>query len=279
MATSNTLFPGVALVTGASSGIGRQIAISFAVEGCRKLALFDKDGNGLTETKNALESVAENAEVHLFETDNLDADQVFKSMSLAISQFGRIDYAVNCAGMFYISSYVQLTESLGIYGPTKPSHNVTTAEFDHVMHTNFRGLWLCAREELNHMSAQDVGVTHDGRPGFRGSIVNVGSNLGLVGKPETPVYSASKAAITSLTRSDAIDYAKHQIRVNCVCPGVIETPMTADVPEDDPAVQTAVMKRKGTPQEVADAVLFLSSPKASFIQGTALSVDGGYTIS
>ncbi|KAI1056535.1 hypothetical protein LB507_001799 [Fusarium sp. FIESC RH6] len=264
MATSNTLFPGVALVTGASSGIGRQIAISFAVEGCRKLALFDKDGNGLTETKNALESVAENAEVHLFETDNLDADQVFKNMSLAISQFGRIDYAVNCAG---------------IYGPTKPSHNVTTAEFDHVMHTNFRGLWLCAREELNHMSAQDVGVTHDGRPGFRGSIVNVGSNLGLVGKPETPVYSASKAAIISLTRSDAIDYAKHQIRVNCVCPGVIETPMTADVPEDDPAVQTAVMKRKGTPQEVADAVLFLSSPKASFIQGTALSVDGGYTIS
>ena len=166
-------------------GIGRQIAISFVVEGCRKLALFDKDGNGLTETRNAIESVAENAEVHLFETENLDADQVFKNMSLAVAQFGRIDYAVNCAGMFYICSCVQLTESLGIYGPTKPNHNVTTAEFDHVMHTNFRGLWLCAREELNHMSAQDVGVTHDGRPGFRGSIVNVGSNLGLVGKPET----------------------------------------------------------------------------------------------
>ncbi|KAJ4136202.1 hypothetical protein NW768_003810 [Fusarium equiseti] len=279
MATSNTLFPGVALVTGASSGIGRQIAISFATEGCRKLALFDKNGGELDETKNAIKSIAEDAEIHLFETDNLDADQVFKNMSLVIAQFGRIDYAVNCAGLFYISSCAQSTKSLGIYGPTKPSHNVTTAEFDHVMNTNFRGLWLCAREELNYISTQDVGVTHDGRPGFRGSIVNVGSNLGLVGKPETPVYSASKAAIISLTRSDAIDYAKHQIRVNCVCPGVIETPMTADVPEDDPAVQTAVMKRKGTPQEVADAVLFLSSSKASFIQGASLSVDGGYTIS
>ncbi|KAM0561807.1 hypothetical protein ACHAPJ_002978 [Fusarium lateritium] len=258
-----TLFPGVALVTGASSGIGRQVAISFAIEGCRKLALFDKNGSELADTKSAIKAIAEDAEVHVFEVNNLEADEVIKSMTLVIAHFGRIDYAVNCAG---------------IYGPTKTSHHVTPAEFDQVMQTNFRGLWLCAREELNYMTTQDIGVTHDGRPGFRGSIVNIGSNLGLVGKPETPVYSASKAAIISLTRSDAIDYAKHQIRVNCVCPGVIETPMTADVPEDDPAVQTAVMKRKGTPQEVADAVLFLSSPKASFIQGATLSVDGGYTI-
>ncbi|KAG8669676.1 hypothetical protein FPOAC1_009075 [Fusarium poae] len=178
----NTLFPGVALVTGASSGIGRQVAISFAAEGCLKLALLDKDGKGLGETDNVIKSVAKDAEVHLFESDNLNTDQILKNMSLVIDRFGRIDYAVNCAG---------------IYGPTNP------------------------------------------RP----------------------------------------QYAKHQIRVNCVCPGVIETPMTANVPENDPAVQTAAMRRKGTPQEVADAVLFLSSSKASFIQGTALSVDGGYTIS
>ncbi|KAF5002645.1 hypothetical protein FGRMN_183 [Fusarium graminum] len=259
-----TLFPGVALITGAGSGIGRQVAISFATEGCRKLALFDKSVDSLTETKSSIMTIAKDARVQLLEVDNLDTDAVAQNMSFVVKQLGRIDYAVNCAG---------------IYGPTKPSHHVTPAEFDHVMNTNFRGLWLCAREELNRMSTQDIGVTHDGRPGFRGSIVNVGSNLGLVGKPETPVYSASKAAIISLTRSDAIDYARYQIRVNCVCPGVIETPMTADVPGDDPAVQTAVMKRKGTPQEVADAVLFLSSPKASFIQGVALSVDGGYTIS
>ncbi|KAF4502078.1 3-oxoacyl-(acyl-carrier) reductase [Fusarium agapanthi] len=111
----------------------------------------------------------------------------------------------------------------------------------------------------------------------------VGRNMGLAikhfGRIDyavncAAIYSASKAAIISLTRSDAID-----IRVNCACPEGIETPMTANVPEDDLAVQTAVMKRKGTPQEVADAVLFSSSPKASFIQGAALSVDGGYTIS
>ncbi|CVK88016.1 related to oxidoreductase, short-chain dehydrogenase/reductase family [Fusarium proliferatum] len=93
------------------------------------------------------------------------------------------------------------------------------------------------------------------------------------------IYSASKAAIVSLTRGNAINYTKDQIRVNCGCPGVIETPMMASVPEDDPAVQAAVKKRKGTPQEAADAVLPLSSPKASFIQGAALSIDGGYTIS
>ncbi|SPJ72557.1 related to dehydrogenase [Fusarium torulosum] len=263
--TPATLFPGVALVTGAGSGIGRQVAISFAIEGCRKIALFDQNGETLGETEDIINAIAADAEVQLWEVDNLEADEVIQNMTLAFKHFGRIDYAVNCAG---------------IYGPTNPSHRVTPAEFDHVMNTNFRGLWLCSREELKWMSAhQDIGTTHDGRPGFRGSIVNVGSNLGLVGKPETPVYSASKAAIISLTRSDAIDYANYQIRVNCVCPGVIETPMTADVPDDDPAVQTAVMKRKGTPQEVADAVLFLSSSKASFIQGSALSVDGGYTIS
>ncbi|KAF4449799.1 3-oxoacyl-acyl-carrier protein reductase [Fusarium austroafricanum] len=223
-----TLFPGVALVTGAASGIGRQVAISFAVEGCRKIALFDKNIKELIETKSTITAKAGEAEVLFFEVDNLEADEVTRNMTLVIAYFGRIDYAVNCAG---------------IYGPTKKSHQVTPSEFDQVMNTNFRGLWLCAREELKS------------------------------------VYSASKAAIISLTRSDAIDYAKHQVRVNCVCPGVIETPMTADVPDDDAAVQTAVMRRKGTPQEVADAVLFLSSPKASFIQGAALSVDGGYTIS
>ncbi|KAF4986983.1 hypothetical protein FDECE_15669 [Fusarium decemcellulare] len=259
-----TLFPGVALVTGASSGIGRQVAISFAVEGCTKLALFAKNEDGLADTKNAIKTVSEDAEVHTFAIDVCDTDAVLKTMTLVIAHFGRIDYAVNCAG---------------IYGPTKTSHHVTPTEFDQVMQTNFRGLWLCAREELNYMTTQDITGTHDGRPGFRGSIVNVGSNLGLVGKPETPIYSASKAAIISLTKSDAIDYSQHSIRVNCVCPGVIETPMTAGVPDDDPAVLTAVMKRKGTPQEVADAVLFLSSSKASFIQGAVLSVDGGYTIS
>ncbi|KAF5628067.1 3-oxoacyl-reductase [Fusarium tjaetaba] len=239
------------------------------MEGCRRLALFDKDSTGLNATKAAIKSVSGNADPDVFirHVDNLDTYEVGKNMELAIRHFGRIDYAVNCAG---------------IYGPTKKSHEATPEEFDHVINTNFRGLWLFAKEELKYMISQDIGATHDGRPGFRGSIVNVGSNLGLVGKPETlgtAMYSASKAAIISLTRSDAIDYAKDQIRVNCVCPGVIETPMTASVPEDDPAVQTAVMKRKGTPQEVADAILFLSGPKASFIQGAALSVDGGYTVS
>ncbi|KAF5555653.1 hypothetical protein FNAPI_6031 [Fusarium napiforme] len=241
---SKTLFPGVALVTGAASGmvhcsrepphlmiqgIGSQVAISFAIEGCRRLALFDKDSTGLKATKAAIKSVSGNTDPEVFirDVDNLDTYEVGKNMELAIRHFGRIDYAVNCAGMSIRCFTLTPTHNnwKGIYGPTKKSHEATPEEFDHVINTNFRGLWLFAREELKYMISQDIGVTHDGRPGFRGSIVNVGSNLGLVGKPETlgaAMYSASKAAIISLTRSDAIDYAKDQIRVNCVCPGVIE---------------------------------------------------------
>ncbi|KAJ4168012.1 hypothetical protein NW754_011826 [Fusarium falciforme] len=94
-----TLFPGVALVTGASSGIGRQVAISFAVEGCTKVALFAKNGPGLAETKNAIKAVSDDAEVYTFEVDLCDTDEVLKTMTLVIAHFGRIDYAVNCAGM------------------------------------------------------------------------------------------------------------------------------------------------------------------------------------
>ncbi|EXL80313.1 3-oxoacyl-[acyl-carrier protein] reductase [Fusarium oxysporum f. sp. conglutinans race 2 54008] len=153
-------------------GIGRQVAISFAIEGCRRLALFDKDSTGLNDTKATIKTTSgdANPDVFIRHVDNLDTYEVSRNMELAIKHFGRIDYAVNCAG---------------IYGPTKQSHEVTPEEFDHVTNTNFRGLWLFAREELKYMTSQDVGVTHDGRPGFRGSIVNVGSNLGLVGKPKT----------------------------------------------------------------------------------------------
>ncbi|GKT40774.1 2-(R)-hydroxypropyl-CoM dehydrogenase [Colletotrichum spaethianum] len=175
-----------------------------------------------------------------------------------------------------------------MFGPMAPSHLLTPAEFDEITTTNYRGTWLCSRAELTHMIKQEPMKTHDGRPGNRGVIVNVASNLSLVSRPETPAYSASKAAILSMTRSDAVDtveygtdeeqYSKYNIRVNCVCPGVIDTPMTSEVTPDDPIIAVAPMKRKGTPQEVADAVLFLCSSKATFIQGAALSVDGGYVI-
>ncbi|CAI6274272.1 unnamed protein product [Periconia digitata] len=154
-----------------------------------------------------------------------------------------------------------------------------TESFDRLNNINYRGLWLSCRAQLRNMLRQKA-LSEEAKE--RGSIVNIASQLGIVGRPGAAAYCASKAAIINMTRSNAIDYSDDGIRVNCVCPGVIETPMTTTSPEMvkalKPAIDIAPMKRMGTPDEVADAVLFLCSPQASFIQGHALVVDGGYTI-
>jgi len=133
------------------------------------------------------------------------------------------------------------------------------------------------------MLKQDPLLNHDSeRPPQRGAIVNIASQLGIVGRSVAPAYCASKAAVISMTRCDAIDYSKDGIRVNCVCPGVIDTPMTNSDEETvrllEPAVKIAPLERMGKPGEIADAALFLCSTKASFVQGHAMVVDGGYTI-
>ncbi|KAK2063962.1 short chain dehydrogenase [Colletotrichum caudatum] len=258
-----SLFSGVAVVTGGASGIGRQVAISFAREGCKRIALLDRDEDGALETARMCREANGETRTYVMEVDNRNEEEVSACMDNVVEEWGRIDYAVNCAGMF---------------GPLAPSHLLTAAEFDDITAINYRGTWLCSRAELTHMIKQEPMTTHDGRPGNRGVIVNVASNLSLVSRSETPAYSASKAAILSMTRSDAVDYAKYNIRVNCVCPGIIDTPMTSGVTPDDPIIAVAPMKRMGTPQEVADAVLFLCSSKATFIQGASLCVDGGYVI-
>ncbi|EON96654.1 putative 2- -hydroxypropyl- dehydrogenase protein [Phaeoacremonium minimum UCRPA7] len=187
---AETLFKGVALVTGAGSGIGRQVAISFAQEGCGRIAILDRDEDGLSETSRLCKEQNRSVRTFIIPFDVRNEKDVEGAVDCVIEEWGRIDYAVNCAA----------------------------------------------------------------------------------------AYNASKAAVLSLTKSDAIDYSKHNIRVNAVCPGLIDTPMTANVPNDDKYVLVAPLKRKGTPQEVADAALFLSSSKATFIQGAGLSVDGGYVI-
>jgi NAD(P)-dependent dehydrogenase (short-subunit alcohol dehydrogenase family) len=163
-------------------------------------------------------------------------------------------------------------------------------------------MWLCARAELRAMLNQeplpDV-FADPRRPTTRAAIVNIASQLGIVGRPRcskiqtltynintlltmTAAYSASKAAVIAMTRGDAIDYAEHGIRINCICPGIIDTPMTTSDPRVAnmlrASVSIAPMNRMGRPEEVADAALFLCSQKASFIQGTSLVVDGGYVL-
>ncbi|KXH40316.1 short chain dehydrogenase [Colletotrichum nymphaeae SA-01] len=278
-----TLFSGVAVVTGAASGeskdeiehktgtdrgnsgIGRQVAISFAREGCKRIALLDRDEDGALETARMCREANGETRTFVMEIDNRNDEDIASCMENVVEEWGRIDYAVNCAGMF---------------GPKAPSHLLTPAEFDEITNINYRGTWLCSRAELTHMIKQESMKTHDGRPGNRGVIVNVASNLSLVSRPETPAYNASKAAILSMTRSDAIDvgFLLRRETPSLTASRIIDTPMTSEVSSDDPMIAVAPMKRKGTPQEVADAVLFLCSSKASFIHGASLSVDGGYVI-
>ncbi|TVY40198.1 Levodione reductase [Lachnellula subtilissima] len=274
-----TLFPGVALVTGAASGIGRATAIAFAVDGCRRIAICDRDLPGLEATRALIIDIKrEDAdvdvemEVEVLQVDILKEDDIERMVRMTVRRWGRVDYAVNAAG---------------IIGNNAPSTSTSSAQFDLVTNINYRGCWLSSRAELAQMVGQEVLPSHDGRPGERGSVVNIASQLGVVGRPNAPAYCASKAAVIGMTRCDAIDtdeeqYSKHNIRVNCVCPGVIATPMTQGDAVFrkalEPAIDIAPMQRMGTAQEIADACLFLCSSKASFVQGHALVVDGGYVI-
>lgn len=222
----------------------------------------------------------------LARSGNVADDQFADSfINEVVRYFGRVDYAVNCAG---------------VLGQPLRSSETSLAEFDRLNNINYRGCWLSSRAQLRQMVRQDALPNHDSsRPPQRGAIVNVASQLGIVGRPSARKYSkrvvmpnqrkltfnpaaycASKSAVIGMTRADAIDYSEDGIRVNCVCPGVIETPMIMEKTEVreaiTPAAEMAPMKRMGKPQEVADAVLFLCSTQASFVQGHAMVVDGGY---
>ncbi|KIW53580.1 hypothetical protein PV05_09138 [Exophiala xenobiotica] len=258
----DSLFPGVALVIGAASGIGRQVALSFAQEGCLRIILVDRDSAKLAGSAQMIRGLDLTAAPDLLSltVDISNEDDIINMMDCTVRKFGRIDYAVNAAG---------------ILGNSQSSVLTSSGQFDQINGVNYRGCWLCSRAEIAQMLKQDPLPTHDGRPGNRGSVVNISSQLGVVGREKS-----SKAAVIGMTRADAIDYSPSQIRVNCVCPGLVDTPMLETfekhVLQRDIAV--APMNRMGTPQEIADVVLFLASSKASFIQGATFVVDGGYTI-
>ncbi|KAG9239314.1 hypothetical protein BJ875DRAFT_187335 [Amylocarpus encephaloides] len=269
-------FPGVALITGAASGIGRATALSFAASDCLRIAIFDLNFAGLKETTELIEEISkkkgeEGRCVFAARLDVGSEEEVERGVKEVVGMWGRVDYCVNCAG---------------ILGNNARSTETTLAQFDAITNINYRGIWLCSRAQIRQMLTQEPVEGREGvgekRKGMRGAVVNVASQLGIVGRRDAPVYCASKAAVIALTRCDAIDYAKDNIRINCVCPGVIDTPMTQSDPTFaaalEPAIQVAPMGRIGTPQEIADACLFLCGEGAGFVCGHALVVDGGYTI-
>lgn len=240
------------------------MAKAFAQAGCSRFALTDLNKSSLAATCDSIRGTNPNAQVHTSNGDVADDGFVKSFIKEAVDTFGQIDYSVQCAG---------------ILGKGLRSHETSVSEFDNINNVNYRGTWLVTREVLGHMIKQEP---LPGHPKQRGAVVNIASQLGIVARPGAAPYCASKAAIINMTRSDAIDYSRDSIRVNCVCPGVIATPMTTGSQEVEDRLRSAIdiasMRRMGTPSEVADAVLFLCSSQASFIQGHALVVDGGYTI-
>jgi NAD(P)-dependent dehydrogenase (short-subunit alcohol dehydrogenase family) len=249
-----TLLEGkVAIITGASSGIGRATALTFARYGAR-LALADVTIDAGHETEQMVKDLG--AEVFFLPTDVTNDEQMSALTRATVETFGGLDCAFNNAG---------------IEGDMAPVADITMENWDRVLDINLRGVWLGMRHQIPAMLA-------DGG----GSIVNTASVAGLVGFANLAPYVASKHGVVGLTRAAALEYSAQGIRVNAVCPGVIRTPMVARVLEEDPSLeaQFAEMEpigRLGEPHEIGEAVAWLCSNSSSFVTGHALPVDGGLT--
>jgi NAD(P)-dependent dehydrogenase (short-subunit alcohol dehydrogenase family) len=251
-AMNRTFEDKVALVTGGSSGIGRATALAFAHAGAR-VVIADIAEDGGEETI-ALIKGAGGAAIFV-RTDVSKAADVAELIRAAVSTYGRLDYAFNNAG---------------IDGDTVPTADGSEANWDHVLATNLKGVWLCMKHEIQHMLQQG-----------HGAIVNTASVAGLVGFPGLAAYTASKHAIVGLTKTAALEYARAGIRINAVCPGAIRTPALARFIAQAPQIEAQVIAmepvgRLGTPEEVAEAVVWLCSDGSSFVTGTAMTVDGGW---
>ena len=253
------------------------------------MVLIDLDHDGLEETKKLIS----NSAVYTYSCDVSNAESVEKTFGQIAQDVNRIDYAVNCAG---------------VNSNWKPSVETSPETFDQITSINFRGVWLCmfnfpichhltnvgSRAELMMMQKQSLDSevydipTHRAQ---RGAIVHIASSLANFACPAAATYSATKAAVNSMARADAIDNSPHRIRINTgtghriflllliqlVMPGLIDTPMTIPGREQIASlfIPKVPMKRFGLAEEIADTCVFLCSNKASFIQGTSISVDGG----
>ena len=240
----------IAFVTGGGSGIGRATALAFAAEGAR-VAVADLNADSAAETAALI--AAAGGEARQGALDVTDGAAVDAFVDALVADWGGLDCAFNNAGV-------------ALEGMETPWGDL--AAYDRSIAVNQRGLLLCMTAELRHME----------RAG-RGAIVNTASIAGMSGAGGAG-YCGSKHAVVGLTRSAALRYAAQGIRINAVCPGAIRTPMVEAVAQEEEAARFIAamhpMNRIGEAQEVADAVVFLCSDKASFITGHALAVDGGY---
>src|SRR6266702_921295 len=243
----------VALVTGGTSGIGRAAAIAYAREGAKVVVAGRRAAEG-EETVRLVR--AQGREAMFVPTDVAQEAQVKNLIGRTLEQFGRLDFAFNNAG-------IEQT-------PT-PFLEQTVETYDQVMGINVKGLWLSMRHEIPAMLKTSGG-----------SIVNTSSGLGVIGMPGVEIYVASKHAVIGLTKSAALEFGKQGIRVNAVLPAVIDTEMFQRFGGEKPEFRAQItalhpIGRIGKSEEIADAAIWLSSSKASFVTGHSLLVDGGFT--
>jgi NAD(P)-dependent dehydrogenase (short-subunit alcohol dehydrogenase family) len=241
------------VICGGARGIGRACAEAFAKEGAR-VAIFDWNEELLAETEEAIRGIG--GDVLVRQVDVSSAEAVESAHAFVIERFGGIDVGFNNAG---------------IGSPFRPIEETSEEDWDRVIAVNLKGVWLCVRAQVRHM-----------RPRNQGVIINTASNVAFVGAPGGVPYVASKHGIVGITRSVALELATTGVRINAVAPGAIKTPLGKSIGKfTDPFPDAIIRKglpigRFGEPSEVADAVLWLASARASLALGETLVIDGGF---
>lgn len=250
----DTLTHRTALVTGASSGIGNAIAATLGRAGANVVVADVRRDPKLPDEESVFDRLEEAGADHQYvETDVSDPAQVETAIKATVEEFGGLDILVNNAGVF--QRYM--------------AHETPIEDLDRMLDINLRGTFLCCRAAVPHL-----------RSGDYGKIINISSVSGLSGSTESAAYCASKGGITNLTRQLAVDYATDEINVNAIAPGIIETAQNAAWRKNDPEMmedweRDTPWPRFGTPQDVADAALFLAGDHSDFVTGHILTVDGG----
>ncbi len=245
----------VSIITGAAMGIGKTTAQLFGREGA-KLVIADYDSEKGNEIEKTLTNMG--YETIFIKTDVRIAVEIQEMVKTTMERFGRIDVLINNAGAAQVVPVTELTED----------------NWNRVIDTNLKGVYLCCKYTIPEMIK-----------GGSGCIINMASVLGLVGRVRASAYNAAKAGVILLTKNMALDYALYNIRVNAVCPGFVETEMVKKYIEnsEDPQktyeqlVQLHPIGRIAKPEEIAHGILFLASDESSFVTGSSLVIDGGYS--